>query len=280
MPRIRVGLDHSTPSSVRSVTEEVEHGGHRPPADLPAAVRSELDFLIDDIRESPAGEAILVAIARRNAILATATPFSRAGARELVALETGTFDSRPPRQPGPSRAAAAALGVLAVAGIGERGATPLGDARPRAELRATLGGPYSIPHSNVAPGDLRPAVSPADSERDAIAMLRRTRELARQLIARDESDRVRIDTLGKAAASAHRVHRALERWPIASVARIIEATGLQVQAVTSALHRLRGLGIAREITRRHRHRLFCYDAWLSLLDDDVARWLEEPGEGQ
>ena len=278
MARIGVGLDHSIRGSVRSVTEELEHGVRRPPADLPAAVGSELGAFIADVRRSPAAEALLLAIARRNAILATAVPFSRGTVRELVALETGTFDSRTLRQPGPSRAAIAALELLETAGTRERGAAPLDDARLPEEMLTTLAALQIVPHSAALPGDPHPAAAPADSERNAIATIQRTRELVGRLTARHESDRLRIDTLGKAAASSHRVHGALERWPIASVALIIDATGLQVQAVTSALYRLRGLGIAREITRRHRHRLFCYDAWLALLDDDVASWLDERGD--
>ena len=173
-------------------------------------------------------------LARRDALIAVASQHGPVSAKELVSLETGAFDSRAPRQPGPSPGAIAALTALEAS-----------------------------------------AMATTDSERSPDA---HPSEIVQRLTELHHLDGARIDALGKAAASSHRVHRALERWPIASIARIIEATGLQVQAVTSSLHRLRGLGIVRQITRRHRHRLYCYDAWLALLDADVERVLSERGD--
>jgi len=112
----------------------------------------------------------------------------------------------------------------------------------------------------------------ASFARSVSATVQRTRELVARLSALEDADRVRIDVLGKAAPSSHRVHRALQRWPIASIARTMDATGLQVQAATSALHRLRGLGIIREITHRHRHRLYSYDGYVAIIAADVDSW--------
>jgi len=112
----------------------------------------------------------------------------------------------------------------------------------------------------------------ASFARSVSATVQRTRELVARLSALEDADRVRIDALGKAAPSSHRVHRALQRWPIASIARMMDATGLQVQAATSALHRLRGLGIIREITHRHRHRLYSYDGYVDIIAADVDSW--------
>jgi len=53
---------------------------------------------------------------------------------------------------------------------------------------------------------------------------------------------------------------------------MMDTTGLQVQAATSALHRLRGLGIIREITHRHRHRLYSYDGYVAIIAADVDSW--------
>ena len=112
--------------------------------------------------------------------------------------------------------------------------------------------------------------------RDVVATARRTRGLVAQLSALHDSDSERIDSLGKAAPSCHRVHRALERWPVASIDLIKEATGLRIQTATSALHRLRGLGIVREMTRRHRHRVYIYDFYIAIIADDIASWWAEP----
>ena len=172
-------------------------------------------------------EALLLAIARCEAILAGGAEERSAGIRELILLETGAFDSRVAGQPGPSAATVAALRRLRT----REAAVPTDALTPDHEGHARL--------------------------------LSRLAELA-------DRDGERVTALGKAAASARRVHCALQLSPIASVARLIDLTGLQVQSVTSALHRLRGLGIVREITRRHRHRLYSYDAWLALLEAEIA----------
>ncbi len=124
----------------------------------------------------------------------------------------------------------------------------------------------------VDTGDDEPDRWLATFARSVSDTARRTRQLVERLSALEQADRARIDVLGKAAPSSHRVHRALQRWPIASIARTMDATGLQVQAATSALHRLRGLGIIREITHRHRHRLYSYDEYVGIIAADVDSW--------
>ena len=195
----------------------------------------------------------MIALARRNAILAAAADHGPSTVRELVALETGAFESRVTHQPGPSTSAIAAFALLDATRIRAAAMELSQDHFGAGALHDLLAG--------------RSADGPRSSDR--------ARDLVRRLTELHDRDAMRIDTLGKAAASSHRVHRALERWPIASVVRLIDVTGLQVQAVTSSLHRLRGLGIVREITRRHRHRLYAYDAWLAVLDADVQRALGE-----
>jgi hypothetical protein len=82
-------------------------------------------------------------------------------------------------------------------------------------------------------------------------------------------DDQRIGALSQAAHSARRVHVALQRRPVISLPQLLDDTGLRVQAATSALHRLRGLGIVREITGRYRHRLYSYDPYVDLLGEDA-----------
>ena len=79
-------------------------------------------------------------------------------------------------------------------------------------------------------------------------------------------DEDRIASLGKAAHSARRVHAALQRRPVMTLPQILESTGLRVQPATSALHRLRALGIISEISGRHRNRVFGYDGLIALLE--------------
>jgi ribosomal protein S25 len=85
-----------------------------------------------------------------------------------------------------------------------------------------------------------------------------------------EADQERVRAFTRAAPSAHRVHLAVQRHPVIALPRLLDETGLRVQAATSALHRLRALGIVREITGRHRHRIYSYDAYVSALDEGLS----------
>lgn len=93
--------------------------------------------------------------------------------------------------------------------------------------------------------------------------------LVERIMALIDEDERRIGALSKAAHSARRVHLALQRWPVIALPRLLQETGLRVQAATSALHRLRALGIVREITGRYRHRVYSYDAYVTLLSHDL-----------
>jgi Fic family protein len=97
---------------------------------------------------------------------------------------------------------------------------------------------------------------------DALSLVERIMRLI-------EEDERRIGALSKAAHSARRVHLALQRSPVIALPSLLQETGLRVQAATSALHRLRALGIVREITGRHRHCLYSYDAYVTLLSHDL-----------
>ena len=98
---------------------------------------------------------------------------------------------------------------------------------------------------------------------DALRLVERLTSLAAE-------DEERIRALSKAAHSARRVHLALQRRPIIALPDVLPETGLHVQAATSALHRLRGLGIVRELTRHHRHRVYRYESYVDAASDGVA----------
>ena len=73
---------------------------------------------------------------------------------------------------------------------------------------------------------------------------------------------------GRRSGSAIRLHRALRARPIISLPLACEETGLSFPAVSSAMEVLVSLGIAREITQRRRGRLFMYEAYFDLLNDE------------
>ena len=93
--------------------------------------------------------------------------------------------------------------------------------------------------------------------------------MARRLLDLDAADRERIEGLGRAAASALVVHRALTSHPIASSTFLVKATGLTAATVNRSLEHLGRLGVAVELTQRRRGRVFSYARYLEILNDEA-----------
>jgi Fic family protein len=99
---------------------------------------------------------------------------------------------------------------------------------------------------------------------------------AQALLALVSSDRERLATLGRAAASASALHQALQRQPVATAASLCAATGLTAATVNKALSHLQRIGVVEEITARQRGRVFAYAAYVALLNTELDA--EETGE--
>jgi Fic family protein len=82
------------------------------------------------------------------------------------------------------------------------------------------------------------------------------------------ADEKRVQTAGKGASSALRVHRLLRHRPLIAIAAASEELNLSVPTVTASLARLEKLGIVREVTGGKYARLYSYDKFLKLLNDD------------
>lgn len=80
------------------------------------------------------------------------------------------------------------------------------------------------------------------------------------------ADEVHIQSIGRAAGSALRVHRLMQKKPVTSIAAASAALQLTVPAVTAALDRLQSLGIVVELTGGRRKRLFAYKSFLDRLN--------------
>lgn len=78
-------------------------------------------------------------------------------------------------------------------------------------------------------------------------------------------DRVRLQSIGRGAGSALRVHQLLQQKPILSLPAAAEALSLSWPATNKAMTTLAKLGIVRELTGQKRNRLYAYDAYLSTL---------------
>jgi cell filamentation protein, protein adenylyltransferase len=80
-------------------------------------------------------------------------------------------------------------------------------------------------------------------------------------------DRERIQSLGKPAGSALRVHQALTRNPLLTVPKVVQMTGLTFPTVTAALKHLEKLAIVCELTGKQRDRIFAYQHYIKILSE-------------
>ena len=92
---------------------------------------------------------------------------------------------------------------------------------------------------------------------------------ARQLMRLAADDELRVQGLGRAAGSALRVHRFLQRQPLTSIAVACRDLQLSFPAVTTAVNNLESIGIVSEVTGRQRGRLFAYAEYLRILSDET-----------
>jgi Fic family protein len=90
---------------------------------------------------------------------------------------------------------------------------------------------------------------------------------AQQLEEMFKGDRSQIESRGRRAGSALRVHEEIKARPILSMPQVCRGTKLSFPAASSAMGLLVELGIARELTGRQRNRLFVYDRYLATLSE-------------
>jgi len=83
-------------------------------------------------------------------------------------------------------------------------------------------------------------------------------------------DRTRVEAAGRKAGSALRVHDALKARPILSLQEVARQTGLSFPGASTAMDVLVRWKIARELTGKRRNRLFVYDRYLSIMNEDTG----------
>jgi len=93
---------------------------------------------------------------------------------------------------------------------------------------------------------------------------------ARRLLELASTDGRRIEGLGRAAASALAIHRALQRQPIATAASLAAATGLTPATVNKSLAHLERIAVVAELTRKQRGRVFSYARYAEILNEGMA----------
>lgn len=91
-------------------------------------------------------------------------------------------------------------------------------------------------------------------------------DAAREILQLFESDRKRIEELGRPAASALRVHQLLQQKPLTGINDAAEKLKLSPPTVAKSIEHLEQLGIVRETTGRQRGRKFVYGEYLNILN--------------
>jgi Fic family protein len=89
----------------------------------------------------------------------------------------------------------------------------------------------------------------------------------RRILALFEKDRRQIEKLGRAAASAFRIHEYLQKRPITGVREMERELGLTYPTVAGALDRMKKRRIVKELTGFKRNRVFAYAHFVDLLSE-------------
>ncbi len=102
----------------------------------------------------------------------------------------------------------------------------------------------------------------ANTSEEAVSTARRLQSLF-------QKDRDRIQKKGRVAGSALRVHQALQERPIISLPKLVDHADLSFPAASSGMRILEEMNVARELTGRKRNRLFGYDRYLAILNEET-----------
>jgi Fic family protein len=92
-------------------------------------------------------------------------------------------------------------------------------------------------------------------------------QTAQRLLRLFANDRGRIETLGRPAATARRLHQFFQRRGLTTIPDASRHLSLSQPTVTSGIAHLQALGIVRETTGRQRGKVFVYGAFLDLLSE-------------
>ena len=84
-------------------------------------------------------------------------------------------------------------------------------------------------------------------------------------------DQTRIRQTGRKAASAMRVHQAMQERPIVSISDLVNRTELSYQAASAGIQVLEQLSLVREITGKKRYRIYSYVKYIEILMEGGER---------
>jgi Fic family protein len=92
-------------------------------------------------------------------------------------------------------------------------------------------------------------------------------DTVQRLQALAQRDREAIQSLGRAAGSALRLHHELLHHPVSNGKTLVQKTGLTLMTVNKSLDHLCKLGIVRELTGQQRYRVFSYPQYVAILNE-------------
>jgi Fic family protein len=101
-----------------------------------------------------------------------------------------------------------------------------------------------------------------------ISVARSATETTKRILTLVEADRERVAGLGKASASAARLHDLVTRQIVFTIPEAAKTIGVSEVTLGKATTHLERLGIVAETTGRARNRVYVYDNYLRLLQDD------------
>jgi len=104
---------------------------------------------------------------------------------------------------------------------------------------------------------------------------RQAASAAIQILHLFEADRKKIQTLGRKASSALRVHEYMQGHPLIKIGPTAQVLKLSIPTVTGALESLAKLKIAKEVTGKRRDRLFAYPRYLHILSEGTEPLLDD-----
>ena len=88
---------------------------------------------------------------------------------------------------------------------------------------------------------------------------------AREILQLFERDRNRLQQLGRAAGSAHRVHQVLQRKPVISIPEAARQSGVSAPTAAKCFERMMKLDLVQEVTGKKRNRLYMYAPYVALI---------------
>lgn len=83
-----------------------------------------------------------------------------------------------------------------------------------------------------------------------------------------DADSLRVEQTGRRSSNALRVLGALRQRPLQTLTNLSATLGISFPTVSTTMQMLQDLGIVVELTGQQRNRVFVYDSYMSILNED------------